>query len=47
MEGASEFAAGLRVRFASDPPDGRGNGYIAFVTLDVGGASQIVLRPTT
>jgi hypothetical protein len=47
MEGASEFAAGLRVRSVTDTPDGGGNGYIAFVMLDVGGASQIVLRPTT
>lgn len=46
MEGASEFAAGLRVRSVSDTPD-EGNGYIAFAMLDVGGASQIVLRPTT
>ena len=47
IEGANEFAAGLRVHSVSDTPDGGGNGYIAFVTLDVGGASQIVLRPTT
>ena len=47
IEGASKFAAGLRVRSVSDFTDVGGNGYIAFVTPGVGGASQTVLRPTT
>jgi hypothetical protein len=47
MEGASKFAAGLRVHSVSDAVDGGEYGYIAFATPGVGGASQIVLRPTT
>ena len=47
IEGASEFAAGLRVRSVSDVTDVGGNGYIASVMPGIGGASQTVLRPTT
>jgi hypothetical protein len=37
----------LRVRSVSDAVDGGEYGYIACVMPDIGGASQIVLRPTT